>query len=84
MHLPVEDVEALQLIDRILRRVDRVVHDEGLAFRFEVLLGHDVNDVAILGEDLAEGVDQDGDLDVFIEVFYLCRVRQLSVEDKLE
>jgi len=74
MHLLVEDVEPLQFIDRILRRVDRVVDNEGLPLRLDILLRDDVDDVAILGEDLAERLDQKWDFRALVEVADLARV----------
>jgi hypothetical protein len=63
-----EEIKALQRIDGILRGIDRVEDDECLTFRFEVLLGDNVDDVAEFAKDVAERGGQGGDFDAFVEV----------------
>lgn len=47
----VEEFEALCFFDSLRRGLGLVEHDEGLALRFEVGLGDDVDDVPVLGVD---------------------------------
>jgi len=67
-HLPPEQVEALQVVDGVLRAVHIVVDDEGLALALETLLGDNVDDGAELVEEAVQRFDQSGDLDGLVEV----------------
>lgn len=67
-HLPSEQVEALEVVDGVLRAVDIVVNDKGLALALETLLGDDVDDGVELVEEAVQGFDQGGDLDGLVEV----------------
>jgi hypothetical protein len=67
-HGLVEQIEALQRIDGILRGIDRVEDDERLAFGFEILLGDNVDDFAEFAENVAQRGGQRGDFDAFVEV----------------
>lgn len=68
VHGLVPELEALDVLDGLGDGFGVVVDDKGLALGLEVLLGHDVNDVAIVGEDDLERVDQVGELDALLEV----------------
>lgn len=68
LHRLVEQVEAVRLVDGLARRVRAVVDDERLPLRLEVRLGHDVDDVAELGEDGAQGLLERPRLDALLEV----------------
>jgi hypothetical protein len=50
-HLPIKQVEALEVVDGVLRAVDIVVDDKGLALALETLLGDDVDDGTELVEE---------------------------------
>lgn len=52
----VEKRERLDFLDGLFRRGGRVEDDEGLAFGFEILLGDEVDDGAVLREDGGEGL----------------------------
>lgn len=67
-HLLAEQVEALEIIDGVLRAVDIVVDDKGLALALEALFGDDVDDGAELVEEAVQGFDQGRDLDALVEV----------------
>lgn len=67
-HLLSEKVEALKVVDRILRAVHIVVNDEGLTLALKTLLCDDFDDVAEVVEESVERVDQSRDLDVLVEV----------------
>jgi hypothetical protein len=68
VHLPPEQVEALEVVDGVLRAVHIVVDDKGLALALEALLGDDVDDGAELVEEAVQRFDQGGDLDGLVEV----------------
>ena len=63
-----EQVEALEVVDGVLRAVDIVVNDKGLALALETLLGDDVDDGAELVEEAVQRFDQGGDLDSLVEI----------------
>lgn len=67
-HLLPKKVEALEVVDRILRAVHVVVDDECLSFALQALLRDNLNNVAEVVEESVERVDQSRDLDVLIEV----------------
>lgn len=69
LHRLVEELEAIHLVDGAHRGVDIVENDERLAFGFQVRLGNQIDDVAILGEDLAEGFLELGRFYSLLEVF---------------
>lgn len=50
LHWLLEQLEAVHILNGGQRRFGLVEHDERLAFGLEVRLGHDVDHVAILGE----------------------------------
>lgn len=50
LHGLVEELEALDLLDGLERCLGLVEDDEGLPLRLQVGLGHDVDDVAVLGK----------------------------------
>lgn len=68
LHGSAEQLEALDVVDGFLGCVDGVEDDEGLALGLEVGLGYDVDDVAIFGEQLGQGLLELLDLDRLLEV----------------
>lgn len=68
LHRLVEQLETLHLLDGRRRALDRVKHYEGLALCLEVGFGDNVNDGAVFGEQLGEGLDQLRGLDALFEV----------------
>ena len=68
LHRLFEELEALNLVDGRLCRLRLVEDDKGLALGFEVGLDHDVNHVAILGEDGAQGLLERLGLDTLLEI----------------
>lgn len=68
LHGAVEQLEALDVVDGLLGAVGVGEDDEGLALGLEVGLGYDVDDLAILGEELLQGLGELGDLDRLLEV----------------
>jgi hypothetical protein len=68
LHRFLEELEALNFFDRSCGRRGIVEDDEGLAFGFEVGLRNEVDDVAVFGEDFAEGGFEFVDLYFFFEV----------------
>ena len=58
----------MQLPNGDLRGLGAVEDDESLALRPEVRLGNDVDDIAVLGEDLGQGFPQRFGLDALFEV----------------
>ena len=78
-HLLSEQVEALQLVDRVLRAVHVVVDDEGLSLALKTLLRDNLDNVAELIEESVERLDQGRDLDVLVEVAsLLCLCQRLE------
>lgn len=68
VHLLPEKVEALKVVDGILRAVHAVVDDESLPLALKTLLRDDFDDVAEFVEEAVERVDQGRDLDLLVEV----------------
>lgn len=52
LHGLIEQLEALHVVDGALDTVCILKHDERLALGLQVRLGHDVDDGAVLGEQL--------------------------------
>jgi len=50
LHRLIEKLETLHLLNRLLRALHAVKHDERLALRLQVRLRYDVDDLAILRE----------------------------------
>jgi galactokinase len=67
-HLLSEEVEALEVVDRVLRAVHIVVDDERLSLALQALLCDDLDNGAELVEKSMERLDQGGDFDAFVEV----------------
>ena len=74
MHLLPEKVEALKVVDRILRAVHVIIDDEGLPLALKALLRDNLDNVAELVEESVERVDQGGDLDALVDVANLFRL----------
>lgn len=68
LHGLLEQVEAVGLLCRLLGRLGVVKDNKGLTFRLQVGLGDDVDDIAKLGEELAEGILEGVDFDALLEV----------------
>lgn len=68
LHRLIKQLEALHFINRLLRALCAVKDDECLALGFQVRLGYDVDDLAVLGEKLAERLLELLDLDALLEV----------------
>lgn len=75
VHGLLEQLEALDLVDGGLGGFRLVEDDKGLALGLEVGLGHDVDDVAVLGEDGAQGLLENVGLDALFEVAHVDAVR---------
>lgn len=71
LHGLLEQVEAVGLLCGLLGRVGVVIDNEGLAFRLQVCLGDDVDDIAELGEDLVQGILEGVDFDALLEVSHV-------------
>ena len=71
MHLLAEDIEALKLIDGLLRRIDAVIYHECLALPLDALLRDHINYVAVLGEQPPKSLDQERDFNSLIEVAHI-------------
>lgn len=75
LHGLVKELEAVGFVNGLLGRLGVLEDDESLAFGFQVRLGDDVDDVAILGEDnLQRGLERLG-LDALLEVAHIDPVR---------
>jgi len=68
LHRLIKKLETLHLLDRLLRALYTVEYDKRLAFCLQVRLCDDVDDLAILGEELGERFFQLGNFDVLFEV----------------
>jgi hypothetical protein len=68
LHRFIEQLEALHLINRLLRRLHRVKDNECLALRLQVRLCDDVDDFAIFAEELAERLFELVDFDALFEI----------------
>ena len=68
LHGSAEELKALDVVDGFLGSVDGVEDHEGLAFRLEVRLSHDIDDLAILGEELHQRLLELRDLDRLLEI----------------
>lgn len=79
VHGLLEQLEALDLVDGGLGGFRLVEDDKGLALGLEVGLGHDVDDVAVLGEDGAQGLLENVGLDALFEVAHVDAVRGREV-----
>lgn len=71
LHRFLKELEALNIIEGLLGTLDIGEYDECLALRLQVRLGHDVDDLAIFGEELAQSLDQLRDLDPLFEVAHV-------------
>lgn len=71
MHRLLEQLEALHLLDGGQRRLGLIEDDEGLALGLEVRLGHNVDHVAILGEDGVQRLLERLRLDALLEVAHV-------------
>lgn len=72
-HGLVEKWKRLDFLDGLFRCRGRVEDDESLTFGFEVLLGDEVDDSAVLGEDGGEGLLKEGYFDGLFKVADLGR-----------
>lgn len=67
-HRLLKQIKPLQVGNRTLRRLGVIEDDEGLALRAEVRLGDYVDDIAVLCEDVAQGLLEGLGLDALFEV----------------
>lgn len=67
-HRLIEELEAVDLVDGARRGVDIVEHNERLALGFQVGLCDDLEDCAVLRENLFEGFFEMVDFDALFEV----------------
>ena len=68
LHRLAKKVETLHILDTLLRALHIIKHNERLAFRLQVCLGDYIDDLAIFGEQLFEGIDKLAGLDALFEV----------------
>lgn len=68
LHRLLEEFEALDLLDGGVCRLGLVEHDKGLALGLEVRLGYDVNHIAKLGKDGAQGLLERFGLDALLQI----------------
>lgn len=61
-------LESVDFVDGILSRLDAVKDDESLSFALQTGLGNNVDNGSIFFEDLAQRLDQLGDLDALRQV----------------
>ena len=66
MHLLVKQLEALHLVDSILRALDIVIDYESLPFPLDALLCDNLEDIAELRKDFAQGFDEGRYLDALV------------------
>lgn len=76
LHRFLKHLKALHLVDGGLGRLGVVEDDEGLAFGLEVGLCHDVDDVAVLGEDGTQSLFQHIGLDAFFKVPHVDAIQE--------
>jgi len=67
-HLLVEQLEAIHLVNGILRRLDAVEDDKCLPLSLQTLFRYNVDYVAVFRKDFAQRLDQGLDLDALFEV----------------
>lgn len=68
LHGLLKQVEAIGLLCSLLGRIGVVIHNKGLTFRLQIGLGDDIDDIAELRKDLAEGILEGVNLDALLEV----------------
>jgi hypothetical protein len=68
VHLLPEKVEALKVVDRILRAIHVIVYYKGLSLALKTLLRDNLDNVAEFVKESVERVDQGGDLDGLVDV----------------
>ena len=68
LHRLLKQLEPLHFINCLLGRLDAVKDYECLALRLQIGLGNNIDDFAILGEELCESFLQLVDLDTLLEV----------------
>ena len=68
LHRSIEQVKALQFLDRVYCFFRRLIHYECLALSLDVFLSHDLHDIAEGGEDFTQGVDQFWDLHALVQI----------------
>lgn len=71
VHGLVEELEALDLLDRFQSRLLVVEDDKRLALGLEIALGDDIDDIAVLGKDDLEGFLERLGLDALFKVAHV-------------
>lgn len=71
MYLLVVQLKAIHFINGILSRIDAIKDDKSLSSGFDVLFGHNIDNVAIFGKDSAQCLYQCWDFDALFEIFDL-------------
>jgi hypothetical protein len=71
VHRLLEELEALHIIDSLLGALDGGKDNEGLALGLEVRLGHNVNDLAVLREQLLQRLAELVGLDALLQVAHV-------------
>ncbi len=70
-HRLLEQLKALHFLDRALGGLGVIEDYESLAFCFEIPLGYEVDNGAVLGKDFCQGFFHLVDLNAFLEVLDL-------------
>lgn len=70
-HWLLKEVKALQVPNGSLRGLGAVEDDERLALRPKVRLGDNIDDIAVLGENVSQGLPQRFGLDALFEVLHV-------------
>ena len=78
MHGLAENLEALDLLNRVGGRLCVLKDDKSLSFSLQVRLGDDLENISILGEDGGEGRFQGVNLDALLEVADVDSVQEWS------
>ena len=68
LHWLVKKLESLNFVDGFLSGIDGVENNECLSLSFQVFLGYDIDNLAVLRENLTECLLQLLDLDALLEV----------------
>lgn len=78
LHRFIEEFKSLDIVDSLLRRLWAIKHHESLSFGSQIRFGYDVEDVAILREDLEQSIFQLVDFGAFLEISHIDSVAQVS------
>lgn len=78
-HGLLKQLEALKFLDGGLGRLGLVKDHKGLALGLEIGLGDDINHIAVLGEDGAQGLLERLWLDALLEIAYIDSTRNVNM-----